>query len=105
MLKIVLLAYSHGLISSRKIGQTCTHNVLFIALSGDSQPSYTHIARFVRDLGPDIQVLFSQVLLSASSARPCSPSTAVRLPANPKKSAAAPTPSWHITAAKCRRTS
>lgn len=64
MLKIVLLAYSRGLVSSRKIAQACTHNVLFIALSGDSQPSYTHIARFVRELGPDIQALFSQVLLT-----------------------------------------
>ena len=62
MLKIVLLAYSRGLVSSRKIAQACKHNVLFIALSGDSQPSYTHIARFVRELGPDIQALFSEVL-------------------------------------------
>ena len=64
LLKIVLLAYSRGLISSRKIEQACAHNVLFIALSGDSQPSYTHIARFVRELGPDIQALFSQVLMT-----------------------------------------
>jgi transposase len=62
MLKIVLLAYSRGLISSRKIEQACSQNVLFIALSGDSQPSYTHIAKFVRELSADIQVLFSQVL-------------------------------------------
>jgi hypothetical protein len=27
------------------------HNVQFIALSGDSQPSYTHIAKFVREVG------------------------------------------------------
>ena len=64
MLKLVLLAYSRGLISSRKIEQACTHNVLFIALSGDSQPSYTHIAKFVRELGPEVQALFSQVLLT-----------------------------------------
>ena len=42
MLKIVLLAYSRGLISSRRIEAACLHNVQFIALSGDSQPSYTH---------------------------------------------------------------
>ena len=64
MLKIVLLAYSRGLVSSRKIEAACTHNVLFIALSGDSQPSYTHIARFVRELGPQIAALFSQVLMT-----------------------------------------
>ena len=39
MLKVVLLAYSQGLISSR--------SVQFIAISGDSQPSHTHIAKFV----------------------------------------------------------
>src|SRR5437868_11644864 len=53
MLKIVLLAYSRGLISSRKIEQACEQNVLFMALSGDSRPSFTHIARFVRELAPE----------------------------------------------------
>ena len=51
MLKIVLLAHSRGLISSRKIQQVCEQNVVFIALSGDARPSYSHIARFVRELG------------------------------------------------------
>ena len=64
MLKIVLLAYSRGLISSRKIEQACTHNVLFMAISGDSQPSFTHIAKFVRELGPEVQALFTQVLMT-----------------------------------------
>jgi len=64
MLKIVLLGYSRGLISSRRIEAACLHNVQFIALSGDSQPSYTHIAKFVRELGDDIQALFTQVLLT-----------------------------------------
>ena len=64
MLKIVLLGYSRGLVSSRRIEAACLHNVQFIALSGDSQPSYTHIAKFVRELGDDIQALFTQVLLT-----------------------------------------
>lgn len=64
MLKIVLLAYSRGLISSRKIAQACEHNVLFIAISGDSRPSFTQIAKFVRELGDDIQSLFTQVLMT-----------------------------------------
>jgi transposase len=63
MLKIVLLAYSRGLISSRKIEQACEQNVLFMALSGDSRPSFTHIARFVRELAPEVQALFAQVLM------------------------------------------
>jgi transposase len=64
MLKIVLLAYSRGLITSRKIEQACEHNVLFMAVSGDARPCYTHIAKFVRELGPDIQSLFAQVLMT-----------------------------------------
>lgn len=63
MLKIVLLGYSQGMISSRSIERACQHDVIFIALSGDSAPSYTHIAKFVRELGPQIQSLFTQVLL------------------------------------------
>lgn len=63
MLKIVLLAYSRGLNTSRKIEAACRQNVLFMAISGDSQPSYTHIAKFVRELGEQILPLFTQVLL------------------------------------------
>jgi len=64
MLKIVLLAYSRGLITSRRIESACEHNVLFMALSGDARPSYTHIAKFVRDLGDDVSALFAQVLMT-----------------------------------------
>jgi Transposase DDE domain/Transposase domain (DUF772) len=64
MLKIVLLAYSRGLVTSRKPEAACEHNILFMAISGDARPSYTHIAKFVRELGPDIQSLFTQVLMT-----------------------------------------
>jgi transposase/IS5 family transposase len=64
MLKIVLLAYSRGLISSRAIERACRENVLFMAIGGDAQPSYTHIAKFVRELGQEVQPLFTQVLLT-----------------------------------------
>ena len=64
MLKIVLLAYSRGLITSRRIEAACRQNVLFMAISGDSQPSYTHIAKFVRELGEQILPLFTQVLIT-----------------------------------------
>jgi transposase len=63
MLKIVLLAYSRGLVSSRRIEAACRQNVLFMAISGDSQPSYTHIAKFVRELADQIRPLFTQVLM------------------------------------------
>jgi transposase len=64
LLKIVLLAYSRGLITSRKIEAVCEHNIVFMALSGDARPSYTHIAKFVRELGAQIGALFTQVLLT-----------------------------------------
>lgn len=41
MLKIVLLAYSQGLVSSRTIEQACPRNIQFIAISGDNEPNPT----------------------------------------------------------------
>ena len=67
MLKVVLLAYSQGLISSRTIERACVRNVQFIAISGDSQPSHAHIAKFVSHLGEQIKPLFAQTLTSAGS--------------------------------------
>ena len=62
MLKIVLLAYSRGLISSRAIEQACEQNVRFMAISEDVQPSYKHMPKFVRELSDDIKLLFNQLL-------------------------------------------
>ncbi len=67
LLKIVLLAYSRGLISSRSIERACRENVLFMALSGDSAPQFTTIAKFIRELAPQIQALFTQVLLTCDA--------------------------------------
>ena len=89
MLKIVLLAYSRGLISSRRIEAACRQNVQFMALSGDSQPSYTHIAKFVRELADEIQPLFTQVLLTCDHmgliGREMFAIDGVKLPANASK--------------------
>ncbi len=89
MLKIVLLAYSRGLISSRRIEAVCLHHVQFIAISGDSQPSYTHIAKFVRELGGDIQALVTRVLLTCERlgliGRQMFVIDGVKLPANASK--------------------
>ena len=63
MLKIVLLGYSRGLISSRRIALACEQNVQFMAISGDSQPSFSHIAKFVRNLQHVIQPVFKQILM------------------------------------------
>ena len=47
LLKIVLYAYSKGIISSRKIAKACQNNIVFIALSGNTSPHFTTIADFV----------------------------------------------------------
>src|ERR1700737_3900462 len=63
LLKIVLLAYSRGIISSRAIERPCGENVLFMAMSGDTQPAYTTIASFIRHLSNDIAAIFTDVIL------------------------------------------
>ena len=89
MLKIVLLAYSHGLISSRTIEQACQRNVQFIAISGDSQPSHTHIAKFVCSLSAQIKPLFGQVLMTCDAqgliGREMFAIDGVKLPSNASK--------------------
>jgi hypothetical protein len=63
MLKVVLLAYSRGLVSSRAIERACRESILFMAISGDSSPQFTTIAKFICELGPEITAIFTQVLL------------------------------------------
>ena len=63
LIKIILLAYSRGIIHSRKIEAACRENVLFIAVSGDSQPHFTTLAAFVSNMGDTVAKLFAQVLL------------------------------------------
>ena len=63
LLKIVLLAYSRGMVSSRAIERACSENILFMAISGDTQPAYTTIAAFVRGLSDEITAIFTEVIL------------------------------------------
>ena len=60
--KVILFAYSRGIVSSRAIERACREHVTFIALSGDSMPHFTTLAGFVSSLGEDIAPLFAQVL-------------------------------------------
>ncbi|PKO83735.1 MAG: transposase [Betaproteobacteria bacterium HGW-Betaproteobacteria-11] len=62
LLKVILFAYSQGIVSSRGIEHACRHHVIFMALSGDSVPHYTTLAAFVSGLGDDITEVFSQIL-------------------------------------------
>ncbi|OMH38825.1 transposase [Motiliproteus sp. MSK22-1] len=63
LLKIVLFAYSRGITSSRCIAQACRENVLFMALSADSEPHHSTIADFVTRMDEGIAPLFTHVLM------------------------------------------
>ena len=62
LLKVVLFAYSQGIVSSRQIERVCQEHVTFIALCGDRAPHFTTIAKFVSTLGEDIARVFAAVL-------------------------------------------
>ena len=63
LLKIVLYAYSRGIVPSRKIEQACRENVIFMALSADTRPHFTTIADFIGSIDKEIIHLFRNVLL------------------------------------------
>ncbi len=62
LLKVVLFAYSQGIVSSRAIERACREHITFIALSGDTCPHFTTLANFISTLEDDIANVFSQVL-------------------------------------------
>ncbi len=66
LLKVVLLAYSKGIVRSREIEALCRQNVLFNAISGDSQPHFTTIAKFISSQHAAIVQLFTRVLMICS---------------------------------------
>jgi len=63
LLKVVLLAYARGMISSRQIERACHENILFIALSYGYAPDHTTIASFISSMQSEVQTLFSNVLV------------------------------------------
>jgi transposase len=63
LLKVVLVAYSRGLVSSRKIEQACRENVVFIALACGQQPDHSTIGTFVSSMKDEILPFFRDVLL------------------------------------------
>jgi transposase len=62
LLKVVLFAYSQGIVSSRAIERACRDHVTFMALSGDNVPHFTTIADFVSGREKDIVQVFAAVL-------------------------------------------
>lgn len=64
LLKVVLLGYARGMLSSRKLEAACKQNIIFMALACGLRPDHSTIADFVSGMGEErISSLFSQVLL------------------------------------------
>lgn len=90
LLKVVLFAYSQGIVSSRRIERVCREHVTFIALCGDTSPHFTTIANFVSTLGDDIARIFTQILFICDRqgliGREMFAIDGVKLPSNASKS-------------------
>lgn len=67
LLKIILYAYSLGIIHSRKIAKCCETNITFMALSADTRPHFTTIANFISSLETEVSDIFLTVLMTCSS--------------------------------------
>lgn len=64
LLKIVLFAYSRGLLHSRRMERACKENVTFMALACGQKPDHSTLAAFISAMGEErIVNLFTQVLL------------------------------------------
>jgi len=63
LLKVILVAYSKGMISSRQIERACQENVIFIALSYGYAPDHSTIAQFISSMQVEVQSIFSNILV------------------------------------------
>ena len=63
LLKVVMLAYSKGITSSRRIERLCRENIIFMALSADLHPDHSTVADFISRSPEAIADLFSQLVL------------------------------------------
>lgn len=62
LLKVILFAYSQGIVGSRGIERACRSHVTFIALCGDTAPHFTTLAGFISTRGDEVARIFGQVL-------------------------------------------
>ncbi len=62
LLKIILFAYSRGIISSRRIARLCRENVVCMSLSADTRPHFSTIADFISTMDKEIAPLFTRIL-------------------------------------------
>jgi transposase len=63
LLKVVLFAYSRGIVSSRRIEQACREHVTFMALACGTVPDHSMIAAFISSMHEEIGALFRDILL------------------------------------------
>jgi len=63
LLKVILFAYSRGIISSRQIERACGENIVFMALSGGCRPDHSTLAQFVSSMQKEIRSVFGNILL------------------------------------------
>jgi len=63
LLKVILLAYAKGMISSRQIERACHENIIFMALSYGYAPDHSTIAAFISSMQNEISSIFSDILL------------------------------------------
>lgn len=107
LLKIVLLAYSRGVTSSRVIESLCRRDVQFMAVSGDMHPQFSTISGFVSRCSEEIAGLFAEVLLVCSLqgliGREMFAIDGVKLPSNASKAKSGTRKEMQREAAKLRR--
>lgn len=64
LLKIVLLSYARGTMSSRKMERACRENITFMALACGQTPDHSTLAEFVSAMGEaEVTSLFTQILM------------------------------------------
>jgi transposase len=63
LLKVVLFAYSRGIISSRKIAQACREKITFMALACTMVPDPSTITAFISSMKAEMVSLFRDILL------------------------------------------
>lgn len=63
LLKIILFAYSRGIVGSRPIERACRENIIFMALGCGFQPDHSTIAHFVSSMKDEIESIFCNILL------------------------------------------
>ncbi len=68
LLKIVLYAYSQGVLHSRKMEKACKCNMIYASLGCGITPDHSTFAAFISDMGDLAQEVFEQILLACEQA-------------------------------------